>query len=226
MPEFLSEQFAAPPLELLDVTVRLVLASVLGALVAWVYRRTRKSTEIIASFPTTLVLLAVLIAMVTQVIGNNVARAFSLVGALSIVRFRTVVRDTQDTAYVIFAVVIGMAAGAQSPWVALIGLVVVGSVAAFMRHRSDAAPDAQPAFLLNLRVALGHDLDALLKVTEPHVQGCDLLSISTARQGMAIDVSYETRLLPHASPTELVRALNRIEGVQDVEIKRRNIDED
>ena len=52
------------------------------------------------SFTVTLVLLTILIAMVTQVIGDNVARAFSLVGALSIVRFRTVVRDTQDTAYV------------------------------------------------------------------------------------------------------------------------------
>jgi hypothetical protein len=57
------------------------------------------------SFPITLALLSVLIAMSTQVIGDNVARAFSLVGALSIVRFRTVVRDTKDTAYVIFAVV-------------------------------------------------------------------------------------------------------------------------
>jgi len=63
---------------------------------------------------------------VTQVIGDNVARAFSLVGALSIVRFRTVVRDTQDTAYVIFAVVVGMAVGANDLWVSLIGIGVVG----------------------------------------------------------------------------------------------------
>ena len=67
------------------------------------------------SFTVTLVLLTILIAMVTQVIGDNVARAFSLVGALSIVRFRTVVRDTQDTAYVIFAVAVGMAVGSESP---------------------------------------------------------------------------------------------------------------
>ena len=63
-------------------------------------------------------LLSILIAMVTQVIGDNIARAFSLVGALSIVRFRTVVRDTQDTAFVIFAVAVGMAMGANNPWVA------------------------------------------------------------------------------------------------------------
>ena len=60
-------------------------------------------------------MLAIMIALVTQVVGNNAARAFSLVGALSIVRFRTVVRDIEDTAFVIFAVAIGMAAGASQP---------------------------------------------------------------------------------------------------------------
>src|SRR5215471_9704198 len=109
MPDFLKEPFAnGPKVSPWDVVVRLALALLLGGLVSWVYCRTRRNTEFAPSFPTTLVLLAVLIAMVTQVIGDSVARAFSLVGALSIVRFRTVVRDTQDTAYVIFAVVVGM----------------------------------------------------------------------------------------------------------------------
>src|SRR5215510_9600548 len=132
MPEFLTSAFTnGPQIAPRDVLVRLLVALVLGALVAGIYRRTRKSAEISSSFPVTLVLLAVLIAMVTQVIGDNVARAFSLVGALSIVRFRTVVRDTQDTAYVIFAVIIGMAVGAKSLWVAFIGICVVG-VAAYL----------------------------------------------------------------------------------------------
>jgi len=93
------------------------------------FKRTQPADEIASSFPPTLVLLCVLIAMVTQVVGDNVARAFSLVGALSIVRFRTVVRDTEDTAYVIFAVVVGMAVGAGAPWVAVIGLAVVAVAA-------------------------------------------------------------------------------------------------
>ena len=112
----------------MDVVIRLLIALVLGVVVSAIYRYTRKSAILSPSFPSTLVLLSILIAMVTQVIGDNVARAFSLVGALSIVRFRTVVRDTQDTAYVIFAVVVGMAVGAKNPWVAVIGLAVVGLV--------------------------------------------------------------------------------------------------
>src|SRR6266436_4835000 len=138
MPDFLKSPFVnGPNVAPLDVLFRLLAALVLGGLVAWIYRRTRKSTEVAASFLVTLVLLSVLIAMVTQVIGDNIARAFSLVGALSIVRFRTVVRDTQDTAYVIFAVVIGMAVGARNPWVAVIGLLIIGLAAFVMMTRAE-----------------------------------------------------------------------------------------
>ena len=105
--------FSLPVETALGVLLRLLAACGLGYVVAVIYRKTRPAPAVLASFPGTLVLLSVLIAMVTQVIGDNVARAFSLVGALSIVRFRTVVRDTQDTAYVIFAVAVGMAVGAD-----------------------------------------------------------------------------------------------------------------
>ena len=95
-------------------------ALVLGLAVAWLYRWARRGEAVQTTFVTTLVLLAAIIAMATQVIGDNVARAFSMVGALSVVRFRTVVKDTQDTAFVIFAVVVGMAAGSNhltvAPW--------------------------------------------------------------------------------------------------------------
>src|SRR6476661_7267657 len=122
--------------EPLAVFLRLIVAMLLGACVAFIYRRTRYASQTTSSFTVTLVLLAILIAMVTQVIGDNVARAFSLVGALSIVRFRTVVRDTQDTAYVIFAVATGMALAANHPLVALCGLVVVGVTALMLRRRT------------------------------------------------------------------------------------------
>ncbi|HEY2953364.1 MAG TPA: DUF4956 domain-containing protein [Verrucomicrobiae bacterium] len=222
MPEFLKAPFIdGPSIAPLDVLVRLLVALALGALVAGIYRATRKSTEISASFSVTLVLLAVLIAMVTQVIGDNIARAFSLVGALSIVRFRTVVRDTQDTAYVIFAVVVGMAVGAKDLWVGIIGIAVVGFAAYLMMARAKALGAPRPAFLLRLRVGLGHDLDKLLGGTlDVHVQDRELMSVGTSRQGISLDVAYETRLRQTGSADELVKALNRIEGVQSVQLQR------
>jgi len=228
MPDFLTSPFAGGPgVVPFDVLVRLCLALIFGAAVAWIYRRTRKGAEISSSFPVTLVLLSILIAMVTQVIGDNVARAFSLVGALSIVRFRTVVRDTQDTAYVIFSVVVGMAVGAKNLWVGFIGIGVVGLAAYLMMARAQVFSASEPTFLLNLRVGLGLDLDGLLGPTlDLHVQERELMSVSTAKQGISLDVTYEARLRPHGAPHELVKALNRIEGVQDVEVKRRDFDGD
>jgi Domain of unknown function (DUF4956) len=128
MPEFGRGELLAAR-EPLVVLGRLLVSAILGAIVAWIYQRTRPASHTSSSLAVTLVLLSILIAMVTQVIGDSVARAFSLVGALSIVRFRTVVRDTADTAFVIFAVVVGMAVGASHVLVALIGIAVVGVAA-------------------------------------------------------------------------------------------------
>ena len=228
MPDFLKSPFVdGPSIAPLEVLVRLLVALALGALVAWIYRATRKSAEMSASFSVTLVLLAILIAMVTQVIGDNIARAFSLVGALSIVRFRTVVRDTQDTAYVIFAVVVGMAVGAKDLWVGIIGIGVVGFAAYLMMARAKGLSGLQPAFLLRLRVGLGPDLETLLgRTLDVHVQERELMSVGTGRQGLSLDVAYEARLRRSGSADELVKALNRIEGVQSVQLQRRGIDQD
>jgi hypothetical protein len=190
---------------------------VLGGIVAQVYRRSR--AEPASSFTTTLVLLAILIAMVTQVIGDNVARAFSLVGALSIVRFRTVVRDTEDTAYVIFAVAVGMAVGAQRPSVAIGGIAVV-SVAAWAMRRPTVPPLDLP-FRLQVRVGLGHDPRAVLGPTlDEFTQARRIVQVSTARQGSATEMSYRACLRNDDSAHELVVALNRLEGVQGASVQR------
>ena len=228
MPDFLKSPFATGPnVSPSDVLVRLALALLFGGLVSWIYCRTRKGEAIAASFPTTLVLLSVLIAMVTQVIGDNVARAFSLVGALSIVRFRTVVRDTQDTAYVIFAVVVGMAVGAKNPWVAIIGLGVVGFAAAVMMFlRPGTVIDDDPDYVLSLKVALGQDLNKILDgQCDAHLTERKLLSMGTGKQGIALSAIYQVRLKPGASADELVRLLNRTEGVQSVQLERRGWEE-
>jgi uncharacterized membrane protein YhiD involved in acid resistance len=201
----------------LPIAVRLVAALILGAVVAWIYRKARN--EPASSFTATLVLLAVLIAMVTQVIGDNIPRAFSLVGALSIVRFRTVVRDTQDTAYVIFAVAVGMAVGSSSLWVALAGIVIVGIAAAVMRSKS--VGEMLLAHRLAVRVAIGQDTERVIGPTlDAFLAARQLVGAATARQGAAIQVTYRAVLKAPHTAAELVTALNRLEGVQGVDMER------
>jgi uncharacterized membrane protein YhiD involved in acid resistance len=214
-------QAAAAPLIVIG---RLIAAMLLGAVVAWVYQRTRPASDTSPSLSVTLVLLSILIAMVTQVIGDNVARAFSLVGALSIVRFRTVVRDTVDTAFVIFAVAVGMAVGANHPSVALSGIVIVGLASWVMTRRYSVREPV--THLLQVRVGLGQDVESVLdSAVGSHVHNRRLLSMTTAKQGMAIEAIYRVELRSEQSAGELVKALNRIEGVQSVSLNRETPDE-
>ena len=208
------------------LTVRLVTALILGSAVAGIHRATRgRSTGPSSTFPATLVLLCVLIAMVTQVIGDNVARAFSLVGALSIVRFRTVLRDTKDTAFVIFAVVVGMAVGAGQPLVAVLGMVAF-SIAAAIHH--DRPHDDLAAPLLNLlsvKLVWTPELEAQLRsALSKHTSDLQSLTAGTIRQGSAMELTYRIALLPTASLPQLVSDLNRIEGVLAAEVRPENRD--
>jgi hypothetical protein len=225
MPDFLRDsilEFQTPPP--IVVMLRLLAALGLGAIVALVYRATRPAADVAPSFTATLVLLCILIAMVTQVIGDNVARAFSLVGALSIVRFRTVVRDTQDTAFVIFAVGVGMAAGAGNHWVGVGGIVAVAVAAFLMKRDATAEPEAPTGddpFELQVRLGIGHDPQVVIGPTlDEHVRERRLMSIATARQGLAVDATYRTALRNDQSADALLRALNRLDGVQSVALQR------
>jgi uncharacterized membrane protein YhiD involved in acid resistance len=221
MADFFARAVEPFPVSSLDVLVRLVIAMLLGGVVTLIYRFTRAADETAPSFTVTLVLLSILIAMVTQVIGDNVARAFSLVGALSIVRFRTVVRDTQDTAYVICAVAVGMAVGAGHPVLAISGIGVVAMAAFLMRRGAVALPVRHEPFLLSIRLGLGQDAATLLGPTfDAYLLARHLVSIGTAKQGMAIELSYRAALRSEEAAGEFVKALNRLEGVQGISLER------
>jgi uncharacterized membrane protein YhiD involved in acid resistance len=227
MPDFLNGVIEPPSIGGVQVLIRLILAMLLGAVVTAVYRLTRAADEAAPSFTMTLVLLSILIAMVTQVIGDNVARAFSLVGALSIVRFRTVVRDTQDTAYVIFAVAVGMAVGAGHPLLAVSGIGVVAAAAFLMRRGVVALPGRHQTYVLKVKLALGRDANTVLGETfDTYLLARHLISIETTKQGVALELTYQAALRTEDAANELVKALNRLDGVQGISLERTGLREE
>jgi uncharacterized membrane protein YhiD involved in acid resistance len=91
----------------------MTVAAVLTYVLAQVYRTTHRGTSYSQTYIHTLFMMSVATAVIMMIIGSNIARAFSLVGALSIIRFRTAVKDARDTGYLFAAVVIGMGCGTQ-----------------------------------------------------------------------------------------------------------------
>ncbi len=203
------------------LSLRLAVSLILGLAVVGIYRATRRSASITATFPATLVLLSILIAMVTQVIGDNLALAFSLVGALSVVRFRTSVRDTKDTAFVIVAVVVGMSTGLGQTMVALCGLVAVSIAAFLFRDRAVVSAVASREMLLAVRLVWSPELEALVvALLARYAQDVEAVSASTVRQGVGLDLTYQLRLLPATTLTHLINEMTRLEGVQAVDLRK------
>ncbi len=111
-----------------DIGGNLLVALICGIIIAMVYRLTYKGPSYSVTFVNSLVLLCMITAVVILVIGNNLARAFGLVGAMSIIRFRTAVRDTQDIIFIFFSLTIGMAAGVGLVEVAIIATLLISTV--------------------------------------------------------------------------------------------------
>ena len=91
-----------------DIFIRIGVSAIFAIIVFISYRITHTGSVYSAKFNITLVTLTILTTMVMTVIGNNVALSLGMVGALSIVRFRTSIKDSRDTAYIFWTIILGI----------------------------------------------------------------------------------------------------------------------
>ena len=118
------------------VLLSLLLAFVLGQLLAWLYYFTHTGLSYSRSFVQSLILITVIVAMVMSTIAGSFVVAVGLMGALSIIRFRNIIKDTRDIAFIFSALVIGMASGSQRYGVAILGTGVIGGIILYL-HLSE-----------------------------------------------------------------------------------------
>ena len=108
-----------------QIITNIAVACVLGFMIFISYYISHKGTIYSKKFNVSLVVLTVLTAMVMTVIGNNVALSLGMVGALSIVRFRTAVKDSRDTVYIFWTIIVGICCGVGDYLVASVGSIAV-----------------------------------------------------------------------------------------------------
>ena len=118
-------EISSSSLTLEEIAMHLIIAVVLALAVFLSYYFSHEGTIYSKKFNVSLVMLTILTAIVMTVIGNNVALSLGMVGALSIVRFRTAIKDSRDTAYIFWAIVIGICCGVGDYVVASLGTFVV-----------------------------------------------------------------------------------------------------
>ena len=112
-------------ISLTQVCLSLAMAVVLGMLLYFVYRKTYRGTVYSKDFNLTLLLVAIITTLVMQAIGSNLALSLGMVGSLSIIRFRTAVKEPRDIAFLFWAIAIGMTCGSEMYLIGLLGSVVL-----------------------------------------------------------------------------------------------------
>lgn len=112
-------------LSMQDIIMHIFVAALIGFAIYISYWYTHAGTAYSKKFNVSLVTLTILTSTVMTVIGNNVALSLGMVGALSIVRFRTAIKDSRDTAYIFWTIIVGICCGVGDYMVAAIGSAVV-----------------------------------------------------------------------------------------------------
>lgn len=108
-----------------EIVLHILAATVISMAIYISYVYTHTGTTYSKKFNVSLVMLTILTGTVMTVIGNNVALSLGMVGALSIVRFRTAIKDSRDTIYIFWAIIVGICCGVGDYFVAIFGSVVV-----------------------------------------------------------------------------------------------------
>jgi len=194
----------------------LMLALICGAVVSVVYRVSITDRIPSPAMLASLVLLAVIGAMVMMVIGNNIARAFSLVGALAIIRFRTRLASPLDITFVFFSLAAGIAAGVFAYQVAALGTVVVG-LAALMLQAFLLLTSQGPGHLLRCDMAAYQGTEGgMLAVVDRHVQRRALVEARSLRFGETLSYRYRIVLRKDRTLELLLREMSAVEGVERV----------
>ena len=200
-----------------EIIINLILSFILGLIISVVYKFTHKGLSYSQSFMITNVFVSVIVCMVIMIIGNSLARAFALVGALSIIRFRTVVKDTKDTAYIFWSLAAGMAAGTGSYFLAISGTIIITSIALIL-DKTNFGSIIKSEFILQFRtISNNNEISKLFNdVISKYSKSSTLLSSESSEDGKSIKLSFDIVLKEENNQTELISELSKIKGLTEI----------
>jgi uncharacterized membrane protein YhiD involved in acid resistance len=189
----------------------LLLAFVLSMAIAWVYSLTYQGLSYMRGFTQTLAIGGIISALVMMAIGDDIARGLGVVGALTIVRFRTTLKEPRDLMFVFASLAVGVACGVQTFSIAIVGTAVF---CVAMLYVSFAAFGSRKHFDAVLRLQLPSQADeqALVKVLKRHCRAFSLINLREVGVE-AREHAYHVRLARPDSRTSLLHDLEALPGL-------------
>lgn len=191
---------------ILDMVIALVLAFGIGTFIFFVYKKTYSGVMYSSGFGVTLIALTMITTLVILAVTSNVVLSLGMVGALSIVRFRTAIKEPLDIAFLFWSIAVGIVLAAGMIPLAVIGSVVIGVILlVFVNRKSCYNP--------YIAVVSCENHESELKVKEfldKQTNRCTVKS-KTARKG-SVEINYEIRLKDNN--TDFINILSEMNGVE------------
>ena len=190
---------------ILDMAIALVLAFGIGMFIFLVYKKTYQGVMYSSSFGTTLVALTMITTVVILAVTSNVVLSLGMVGALSIVRFRTAIKEPLDIAFLFWAIAVGIVLAAGMIPLAVIGSVIIGAILlVFVNKKSHCNP-----YIVVLSCTDSAAEKNAKTFLDEQVQRCVVKS-KTAQKGM-IELNLEIRMKD--DNTDFINTLSEMNGV-------------
>lgn len=194
----------------------LLVAFVLSQLLAWTYFFTHSGLSYSRSFVQSLILISVVVSMVMSTVASSFVTALGLLGAMALIRFRNMLKDTRDIAFVFGALVAGMAAGAGRYEVAVTGTVFVCLCAIYLHLTSFGTHEPRNAFL-QFRLARAETLESeVAPVLRRYCRSFTLVSSRRDPDTAAALYSFQLLVREPAQSAALVAALESLGTVEEI----------
>lgn len=190
---------------ILDMALALVLAFGLGLFIFFVYKKTYQGVMYSSSFGTTLIALTMITTVVILAVTSNVVLSLGMVGALSIVRFRTAIKEPLDIAFLFWSIAVGIVLAAGMIPLAVIGSVVIGLILlVFVNRKQHSSP-----YIAVLSCADSEAEKAAVEYLKSKTEKCVVKS-KTASKG-AVELNLDVRL--RDDNTDFIDELADMQGV-------------
>jgi len=205
-------------IEITDVIIVLIWSIVLSTLIAITYRGTHRSISYSQNFTQTLVLLGLVVGIIMIIIGTDIARAFTLVGALSIVRFRSAIKETRDVGFIFFVMAVGMACGTRFYLVGIM-LTIVGCCLMFFMTYSRFGQKGLAQDILELDFPVTQDYAKILSpIFVKHLKyytmlGIDSIDEKTNRISFIVTFKKKTKLMSFSKKRDISKAIDSKSGL-------------
>lgn len=199
-------------LTLAEAAIAILLSFVLTLAIAVVYRLTHTGARYSQSFVQTIILMGVIVSVVMIVIGNNIAVAFGLVGAFSIIRFRSAISDPKDISFIFLSMATGITSGLGYYYIAILFAVSMIAIIYFL-YTIDFGKTSNVKKRLTLTVPENlHDETTFNTILDQHLDFYALRSIQTSNQGTMIQLEYVIQNKGNVTDKMLIDELRKANG--------------